>query len=159
MPPAPPEMPRDWAEGELDRTRIAFDGNEIVGASRNYTFELTMPGDARVPAAAVSWVAVLPTHRRRGVLTSMMSALHDDARERGEPVSMLTASESIIYGRYGYGIAAWRLGLTAERARVQFAPHVSDEGRMRIVERAEAEQFLPALYETMRARPGAVSRP
>src|SRR5262249_28306962 len=63
------------------------------------------------------------------------------------------------YGRYGYGIAAWRLGLTAERARVQFAPHASDEGRVRMPDRAECERLLPALYEKMRDRPGAVSRP
>ena len=93
----------------------------MVGVSRTYSFELTMPGGATIPAAAVSWVSVLPTHRRRGVLTQMMAAMHDDARERDEPAAILTASESSIYGRFGYGVAAWRLGLTAERARIAFA--------------------------------------
>src|SRR2546423_4205932 len=115
-----PEAPRTWAEAELDRTRVAFDGDEIVGVSRNYTFELTVPGGAFVPAAAVSWVGVVPTHRRRGVLTQMIAALHEDAREREEPVAMLTASESVIYGRFGYGVATWRLGASADRARVRF---------------------------------------
>src|SRR5512134_1221682 len=74
----PPEQPRDWAEGELDRTRVAFEDGAMVGVSRAYSFELTMPGGALVPAAAVSWVSVLPTHRRRGILTAMISALHAD---------------------------------------------------------------------------------
>src|SRR5689334_14456755 len=95
--PNPEGISRSWAEGELDRTRVAFDGDEMVGVSRTYTFELTVPGGAMIPAAAVSWVAVLPTHRRQGVLTRMIDAMHDDARERGEPVGILTASESHIY--------------------------------------------------------------
>src|SRR4051812_6913033 len=157
--PTPPDASRSWAEAELDRTRVAFEDDEIVGVSRNYSFELTVPGGAVVPAAAVSWVAVLPTHRRRGVLTQMMAALHDDARAHDEPVAMLTASESVIYGRYGYGVAAWRLGLTAERARLEFI-HPPDSGRMRILAREEAEKVLPELYERARvARAGMVSRP
>jgi predicted acetyltransferase len=160
MPPAPAEMPRTWAEGELERTRVAFDGGELVGGSRSYSFELTMPGGACIPAAAVSWVAVIPTHRRRGVLTQMINALHDDARAREEPVSMLTASEGVIYGRYGYGVATWRLGLTAERSRVEFRDDAPEMGRMRMLERDEAEKVLPELYERMRpARAGMVSRP
>jgi predicted acetyltransferase len=157
--PMSPDSPRTWAEAELDRSRVAFEGDEIVGVSRNYTFELTVPGGALVPAAAVSWVAVLPTHRRRGVLTQMMAALHEDARAHEEPVAMLTASESVIYGRFGYGVATWRLGLSADRARVNFTDP-GDAGRMRMLTREEAEKELPQLYERVRPlRAGMVSRP
>ena len=45
-----------WSEGELDRTRVAFEDGAIVGVSRAYSFEVTLPGGALVPAAAVSWV-------------------------------------------------------------------------------------------------------
>jgi predicted acetyltransferase len=157
--PASPDASRSWAEAELDRTRVAFEDDEIVGVSRNYSFELTVPGGALVPAAAVSWVAVLPTHRRRGVLTQMIEALHEDARTRGEPIAMLTASESVIYGRFGYGVATWRLGLSAERARIEFIdPDAA--GRMRMLTREEAEKVLPELYDRTRLlRGGMVSRP
>jgi predicted acetyltransferase len=157
--PNPEGFSRSWAEGELDRTRVALDGDEMVGVSRAYSFEVTLPGGAMVPAAAVSWVAVLPTHRRQGVLTRMIAALHDDAREREEPVGILTASESHIYERFGYGIATWRLGLTTEKARIQFR-EPGTPGRMRMVTREEAEKVLPAIYEYLRPlRAGAVSRP
>jgi predicted acetyltransferase len=160
MAPTKPEVSRSWATAELDRTRVAFDSGRMVGVSRTYSFELTMPGGAFVPAAAVSWVSVLPTHRRRGVLTQMMAAMHDDARARGEPAAMLTASESVIYGRFGYGVAAWRLGITAARARIAFARTDEDDGRMRILTRDESERELPALYEQVRGRrAGMVSRP
>jgi predicted acetyltransferase len=158
--PMPVEASRSWALGELERTRVAFEDGAPVGVSRTYTFELTMPGGALLPAAAVSWVSVLPTHRRRGVLTQMMSALHDDARHRNEPVAMLTASESVIYGRFGYGVAAWRFGLEAERARVEFDTTAGLGGSMRMATRAEAERVLPEIYDRVRrTRAGMVPRP
>ena len=158
--PPRPEEPRSWAEGELDRTRVAFEDGAIVGASRAYSFELTLPGGATVPAAAVSWVGVQPTHRRRGVLTKMIGALHDDARERGEPAAILTASESVIYGRFGYGIATWRVGLSIDHAYGRFARPFTDPGRVRIMGREEAEKILPSVYdEIRRTRAGMVSRP
>lgn len=158
--PMKADVSRSWATAELDRTRVAFESGRMVGVSRTYTFELTMPGGAFVPAAAVSWVSVLPTHRRRGVLTQLMAAMHDDARARNEPAAMLTASESSIYGRFGYGIATWRLGMRAARAGIAFARPDEDDGCMRLITRGEVERELPALYEQARgARAGMVSRP
>ena len=73
---------------------------------------------------------------------------------------MLTASESEIYGRFGYGIAAWRLGLSAQRAHVRFRDTAPDAGSMRLVTRPDGEVVLPAIYErTRRLRAGMVSRP
>ncbi|MDZ4826900.1 MAG: GNAT family N-acetyltransferase [Actinomycetota bacterium] len=155
----PERESKAWPEAELDRTRCAFDGDEMVGCTRQYTFELTMPGGTRIPVAAVSAVAVQPTHRRQGVLTQMIGALHDDARERGEIAAVLTASEGAIYGRFGYGIATWRLGMEAERRAVRFVAPFADDGRMRMPEQAEAEKILPGLYEQAQARAGMVSRP
>src|SRR5688500_6266959 len=62
----------EWTRHEIDRTLAAFEVGEIVGGGRLYSLELTLPGGAREPAAAVSWMGVLPTHRRRGVLTAIM---------------------------------------------------------------------------------------
>ncbi|MDP9335580.1 MAG: GNAT family N-acetyltransferase [Actinomycetota bacterium] len=158
--PPRPGASRSWTAAELDRTRVAFESGRMVGVSRTYSFELTMPGGAFLPVAAVSWVSVLPTHRRRGVLTQLMAAMHDDARERDEPAAILTASEGSIYGRYGYGVAAWRLGVTAERARIAFARPDDDEGCTRLVSREEAELAVPAIYERARGkRAGMVTRP
>src|SRR4051794_18097830 len=87
--PRTPDRADSWVRGELDRTRCAFDAGTMVGCSRAYSFELTMPGGVCVPVAGVSAVAVQPSHRRRGVLTEMIAALHDDARARGEIASVL----------------------------------------------------------------------
>jgi predicted acetyltransferase len=158
--PLRPDSSRSWAMGELDRTRVAFEDGRMVGVSRTYSFELTMPGGALLPAAAVSWVSVQPTHRRRGILTRMMAAMHDDARERNEPAAILTASESSIYGRFGYGVAAWNPHLAADRVHIRFAPRAGDAGRMRLVDQDEAKRVLPEIYDRARlTRAGMVSRP
>ena len=88
-----------------------------------------MPG-AAVPAAGVSWVGVLPTHRRRGVLSALMDhqlgAMHDAGRE---PIAVLWASEPQIYGRYGYGLAIAALG--SDRGRSASALRPGRPGRPR----------------------------
>src|SRR4051812_5808283 len=155
-----PEQSDSWVTAELDRTRCAWEAGTIVGCTRAYSFELTLPGGALAPVSAVSAVAVQPTHRRRGVLTAMMSGLHDDARARGEVAAVLTASEGVIYGRFGYGPATWRLGATIERAGAQFARPVDDPGSIRLVARGEADAIYQAVYDrARRARAGMVSRP
>jgi predicted acetyltransferase len=158
--PFPPEMPLGFAQSEYDRTRAAFVGDEIVGSGRNYSFALTLPGGAVVPAAGVSWIAVLHSHRRRGVLSGMMAALDDDAVEHGEAISMLTASEGGIYGRFGYGVATLRTHLHVERAHSAFVSAPTDDGQFRYLSRAEALERFPKVFaRALPLRPGMVSRP
>jgi predicted acetyltransferase len=105
-----PEFARLW---DLERTLLALDGEVICGTYRSWASELTVPGGARLPAAAVTAVSVRPTHRRRGILRSMLGAAHADIRARGEALALLYASEYPIYGRFGYGpgtrSATWTL--------------------------------------------------
>jgi len=89
----------------LDRMHAAFDGDRIVGGAGAFPFELTVPGGP-VACAGVTVVGVLPTHRRRGVLSAMMRAQLEDVRRRGEPIAALWASEEVIYRRFGYGLAS-----------------------------------------------------
>ncbi len=148
-----------WLADELDRTRAAFDGDDLVGTSRNRTFELSLPGGGTVAASGVTAVAVLPTHRRRGILRSMMSALLDDSVAHDEPVSMLTASEGGIYGRFGFGASTLALDVTLDTREVEFV-RPRPAGRLRMVDRVELDKVAPALFDRVRrTRPGAVSRP
>ena len=100
---------------EFDRTLAAFDGTTPVGVTMCFSFQLSVPGQEVLPAAGVTFVAVLPTHRRRGVLSSMMRRQLGDVRERGEPLAILWASESVIYPRYGYGRAGHQRAASAAR--------------------------------------------
>ena len=92
---------------DLARCIAAVDADgRLCGTARAFATELTVPGGAAVPAAAVSSVGVLPTHRRQGHLRRLMDHQLADVAERGEPVAYLVAAEYPIYGRYGYGPAA-----------------------------------------------------
>lgn len=99
-----------WEPG---RTWAAFEEGRVCGTFRSWATEITVPGGARLPAAAVAAVTVKPTHRRRGILTALAAAEHAAIRERGEAFGLLYASEYPIYGRFGYGqgcrVANWTL--------------------------------------------------
>jgi predicted acetyltransferase len=131
---------------EAERMHAAWEDGTAVGGAGAFSFLLTVPG-GRVPAAGVTVVGVLPTHRRRGVLTSMMRLQLDDVHERGEPVAYLWASESTIYGRFGYGAASLSGELEIQRARAAFAAPLADGGRTRIVSAEEALELIPPIYE------------
>jgi predicted acetyltransferase len=113
---------------EFDRSIAAFDGDAIVGTTAAYSFQLTVPGGI-TGAAGVTFVSVLPSHRRRGILSAMMRHQLADIAARGEAVAALYASETGIYGRYGYGCASWQLSLTIRRGEGALSPAVAGDTR------------------------------
>jgi len=141
---------------DLDRTYVPFDGPDMVGAAASFTFDVSLPGGTSTPMGGLTVVAVKPTHRRRGILTRMIRAHFDDCIARGEVLSGLWASESSIYGRYGYEVAVpvHDLTINAPAAGVPAAP---DE--VRIITVDEARTVFPAIYDAVfPARPGQTSR-
>src|SRR5262249_13354722 len=109
---------------EFDRSIAAFDGGAIVGTTAAYSFQLTVPGGI-TGAAGVTFVSVLPSHRRRGILSAMMRHQLAALPRGGEAVAALYASETGIYGRYGYGCATWQLSLTIRRGEGALSPVVT----------------------------------
>lgn len=142
----------------LERFMAAYDDGRPVGTAGAYPFQLTVPG-GELGAAGVTWVGVLPSHRRRGILTEFMRRQLADVRERGEPLAILFASESAIYGRFGYGIAAPGVSLDAERARFRFRDDPAPTGAVRLVGRDHARRLFPSVYDAVRrATPGMFAR-
>jgi predicted acetyltransferase len=144
---------------EVERMHAAWDGDRIVGGAGAFSFQVSVPGGGSVQAGGVTVVGVLPTHRRQGVLTSLMKAQLADCRARGDAVTYLWASEATIYGRFGYGLAS-RIGeLTLARERTRFALPFEPQGTVRLVELDEAARTFPPLYEQLLAeRPGMFAR-
>ncbi len=89
--------------------------------------EMSLPGGSVVPIAGLTWVGVHPDVRRRGVLSAMMSDHLIRTHDAGLAISALHASESGIYGRFGYGMAALQLQVTIGRGTTFTAPHLEDE--------------------------------
>jgi predicted acetyltransferase len=111
-----------------DRSWVAWDGDRACGTFRSFPTEVTLPGLARVPAAGVAAVTVLPTHRRRGILTQLAEREHRAALERGDVLAMLYCSEFGIYGRYGYGPATRYANWTIDVRATSVVPAAADEG-------------------------------
>lgn len=130
-----------------EMTMVAFDDGEIIGSSAAIPFESAVPGGAIVKNAGVTAVVVSATHRRRGVLTEMMDRLLRQEREKGQPVASLWASESIIYGRFGYGIAIEHENylIDTRQAELKHMPEIP--GRVRFIDREEARKVLPIAWE------------
>ncbi|MER7133320.1 GNAT family N-acetyltransferase [Streptosporangium saharense] len=152
------DLARERAAVELERTLGAFDGDVAVGGAAACTRALTVPG-AVLPVAGVTWVGVSPTHRRRGVLTSLMRRQLTDLYEGGgEALAVLRPSEAGIYGRYGYGPASRGALLRCEKRAMDFLPGTDfGDGRVRLLGRDEARPVVEEVYE--RVRPGAAGWP
>jgi predicted acetyltransferase len=141
-----------------ERMHAAWEDDQIVGGAGAFEFQLTVPG-AVVPAAGITVVGVLPTHRRRGVLTQLMRAQLDDVRERGEPLACLWASEGAIYGRFGYGIAALSGEIELPRSHSRFRHAIEAGGDFRLLSLEEALEVLPSVYASVApATPGMFAR-
>lgn len=141
-----------------DGAVVACDGDDVVGGALFLDLQLTVPGGAVMPMAGVSWVAVAPTHRRRGALRGMFTELH--SRMVDYPIAGLEASEAEIYGRFGYGPATVWQDLVVDRERARFHPDVPDPGGVRVVRAAEHRAQLEDIYERWRLQtPGGLHTP
>jgi len=142
----------------LERMHGAFDGDRIVGGAGAFPFQLTVPGGP-IACGGVTVVGVLPTHRRRGVLTAMMRAQLEDIRDRGEPIAALWASEEVIYRRFGYGVASFagEIELASGYSGLRQAPEPGATARLITLE--DAKTLVPPVYDRVRATtPGMFGR-
>ncbi len=158
MTPTEERMQRFSDQIGLERMHAAWSDGAIVGGAAAFTFNVTVPG-GDLPTAGVSVVGVYPTHRRRGVLRSLMRAQLDDAHERGEPLAALWASEETIYGRFGYGVAAFCGEINLAHEYTAFAQPFEPAGTVRFLEPEEALDAIPPVFERIRLDyPGMFSR-
>jgi len=144
---------------EPERSLAWFDDGRIVATTGAMTRTIAVPG-AMVPCAAVTAVAVVPTHRRRGLLTSMMRRQLDDIRDGPEPIAALWASEGPIYGRFGYGVATVHARLLARRPAARLASSPALGEPLRAGPAADhVEAMRPIHARVVPTRPGMFDRP
>ncbi|MCY4530233.1 MAG: GNAT family N-acetyltransferase [Chloroflexi bacterium] len=148
---------REWFE--LGDYIGAFDGPDAVGVTERLPLEMTVPGGV-VTTACIGGVTVLPSHRRRGLLTEMMKRQLTAAHEDGTILSALEASEAPIYGRYGYGIAAMHDNWEIDRRRTGYRQEYKWNGSIHMVTTDRAREVFPEVYwRSAGSRAGVVQPP
>jgi predicted acetyltransferase len=161
--PTGEELRHEMGVFEFDRSLAAFDGAGIVGTAAALSLPMTVPGGTAA-VAGVTAVATAPSHRRRGILTSLMHRQLADLRERGDAVAALFASEAGIYARFGYGAATSDLNLTIRRGEGALlaraaAPGEQGPPRLRTAEPRDATADLAKVFESvLHERSGVFAR-
>ena len=156
----PEQRAQSLATLEWPATIGAFEGGQLRGVTSSFDQQLTLPGGARVPVAGVTAVGVLPTHRRRGILSALMARQLDEVAASGRALAVLNASEATIYRRFGYGVASRYQSVRVDRARSSFAQPPEAGWSVRLVDDAEAVELGPVHYEALLARQvGGLTRP
>ena len=146
------------ASGDRDSLAM-FDDGAVVGHVAAFRFDTTVPGGTRLPMAGVTGVGVLPTHTRRGVLTRLMTELMRGARERGQPLASLRASEAPIYGRFGFGLAGDQISAVVRREGARPFREAAAPGSMRLLAGDEPAEMVPPIYDrAARRRVGTINR-
>ena len=151
---------------ELDRLVAAVDtqSNRIIGTGGADSYWLTVPGGELVPMAGVAYMTTSVTHRRQGAFSNMMTYIHDAARERGDVISGLWASQSHLYGRFDYGLSInsydWEIDPSfGEFSHFPAANANNADIKVSFIDADEAEVVLPGIYERMhRQTTGSVNR-
>ena len=159
-PPSDAYRAHELARLELDRCIAAFDGADPVGTATVFSFRMTVPG-GQVPTAGVSWVSVLPTYRRRGIMGSLIRRQLADIGERGEPIAALLPTETPLYGRYGYGMTTRQAAFTIRRGEGTLARDAPYDPaiRLRITTPKDARRDMSKVYDAVRqSRPGFFGR-
>ncbi|MGZ6269381.1 MAG: GNAT family N-acetyltransferase, partial [Candidatus Limnocylindrales bacterium] len=145
---------------DMERVLGAFDGSRAVGTFRSFATQLTVPGGQTIAADAVTNVTVAPTHRRQGAMRGMMTADLDAARQRGEPVAILMASEGTIYGRFGFAPATEHTAIEIDSRAVRFIrPELEAGATVEPVEAPTLRELAPAIFDRTRlADVGSIER-
>jgi predicted acetyltransferase len=137
---------------ELERSWLAADGGRIVGTTSAHSYDMTVPGGASAGFGGLTLVSALPTHRRRGVMTELVSRFFADCQDRQDVFAGLFASEAAIYGRFGFGPATRFASVTIDRARAGGIESVSTPGCIRLAKVGDVVDDLTAIFERTRPR-------
>lgn len=151
-----PELVRSTLPPE--RTLAVFEGPNIVATFGGYALDVTIPGGSSLPMEGTTVVTVFPTHRRMGMLRDMMTAHLENAVGAGYAIAGLWASESGIYGRFGYGIATQHRSYTLSGPSITMRPGVVVDRVRRITQDNALEAFRPVFDRVLRTRPGMYAR-
>lgn len=127
-------------------TFLSFDGTYNSGASL-------------LDTSMITDVTVRPTHRRRGLLKALMTNELNEAKNRGQALCALTATDAKIYGRFGFGIASRIVSVEAHTGH-DFDIVTPWKGTVHLVDPVAATETFESLFDAWhQTNRGSLSRP
>lgn len=136
----------------------AWDPAVPVATYATMVNSLNVGGGRLLPAHLVTAVTVRPTHRRRGILRTMITSDLQRAREAGLALAGLTASEATIYGRFGFGAATSTAEIRLDtRGGLDFTAGAT--GSIAVADSAKLKFLAPDIYRAhLHRTDGALGR-
>lgn len=157
--PGPEEIATMAASYAGQRLRGVYETADTspVATLRSWDTAMTVPG-GEVAADAISSIGVRATHRRRGLLRTLLVDDLAEAVRAGTPVAALTSTQGSLYERFGFGLAAWTRSLTLDTRAARFRD-AGPTGRLRTLDPAGFAAVAGPIQDRARRRhPGSMDR-
>ncbi|GAA1102743.1 GNAT family N-acetyltransferase [Nocardiopsis composta] len=150
--PGPEERRRYLDRFGAERFHGVFHRERLVGGGGAFARTITLPGGRQCPAAAMTGMSIAAPYRRRGGLTALVRAQLEETYRQGEqPISILLASESGIYRRFGYGTATRQARIRVP-GQAAFRPGLDTDGLVDEVDCAPDDPRLLLPYKEVSAQ-------
>ncbi len=146
-----------WGVYDRAQPSVALGGNYPVATYGTMVHPLNV-GAVQLDAHQITAVTVRASHRRMGILRSMIVRDLREAKERGLALAILTASEATIYGRFGFGCATFTQGIEVD-VRERFEVTAPATGTTTLVDREHAVGLAERIFKEFQASTfGSVGR-
>lgn len=143
---------------DLEGPAEELSGEYPVGTYASFDKEINVGAGRLMPAHLITEVTVRPTHRRRGILRRMMTDDLTEAKARGVPIAVLTATEATIYGRFGFGPTTF-INRIQVKTDVRFKLREEPTGSIHMTSRDQLVALAPEIFAACHRRNvGSVGR-
>ncbi len=151
------DQARDYLRPQAHRIALAREG-DIVGGCLAYQFPLALPGGSFVPAAGLAGVGIVASEQGAGGLRLLIEAHLHNCLEQGDVVSGLMASESGLYGRFGYGVSTEMAEYRLETANFSLRAPLQQRGKVRLISGEEEGRAVCAQIHQAQSLAGEIQR-
>lgn len=142
----------------VERSLVVADAGQVVGHTVDITMTVTVPGDRTVRACGVSAGGRGPDPSASRPAAGPVHGAARPDRGRRLPLTIFTASEGTIYGRFGYDPAVTDTTVSIDRRRVEFRPTTPDPGGVVMATLESAAGHIRAVYERWQQRTSAAQQ-
>ncbi len=129
-----------------DSSPGAWPATRPVATYATFTKPMNVGPGTELDTHLIADVTVRATHRRQGLLRSILTADLRRAAHNGRPLAALRAGEATIYGRYGFGPAIFTRHIDIDTGG-RFALHHTPAGHVEVADPAALLSIAPQVFD------------